>query len=292
MDHAPGYLSSRNRHTPSTFAGLSTRFIEAESDHVRIRVAEGTERGLPMVWIGTIREFIQTYLHVDPFRRLGDLDWLLLPSQRLFGLAGGPIYRDDLGLARVRAKYRYFPRDVWLHLLSVQWLRISEEEAFVGRTGAVGDDLGARLLAARQVREVMRLEFLLERQYFPYDKWFGTAFRRLAGARPLAPWLGRVLDARTPRAREIALSKSYEILARQQNALRIARTLPSKVSNFHDRPYLVIQAGDFAAAIREKIRSNRIRQLTRIGSVDQFGSTEELGSHPEQLRSLRALLRS
>ena len=38
-----------------------------------------------------------------------------------------------------------------------------------------------RLTAALLVRDVMRLAFLIERQYAPYAKWFGTGFARLDG---------------------------------------------------------------------------------------------------------------
>jgi hypothetical protein len=277
---------------PRAFQGLTTRFMESDSDHVRVRVKPDGDGGSPLIWIGTIREYFRSYLHVNPDRKLSDLDWLLLPSQKLLSITVGPIYHDDVGLARARAKFAYYPRDHWLHLIAVQWLRIAEEEAFPGRTGAVGDQLGSRLLAARQVREMMRLAFLLERRYYPYDKWFATAFRELRLAGELEPLLVRGLDARTPRAREAALSGAYELLAKRQNALRIAAPLSAKVSSYHNRPYLVIHAGEFAAAIRARIRNRRIRDLTRIGSIDQFGNTEELGPRVQQLEALRALLRS
>jgi hypothetical protein len=277
---------------PRTFEGFSTRFTEPDSDHARVRVTDERERGTPLIWIGTIREFFHGYLHVDPVRGLTDLDWLLVPSQKLLSVSEGPIYHDDLDLARVRATVRYYPRDLWLHLLSVQWLRIAEEEAFVGRAGAVGDELGAQLLAARQVREMMRLAFLLERRCAPYDKWFGTAFRGLGLAGSLRPRLQQALNAKSPLARETALSRAYEILAKRQNALRICPPLPARVTRFHDRPYLVIHAGAYAAAIRERIRNHRVRNLTRVGSIDQFGDTEELSSTRQQLKALRAFLRS
>jgi hypothetical protein len=47
-----------------------------------------------------------------------------------------------------------------------------------GRCAEVGDELGSRVVAARLVREVMHLAFLLEQQYLPYSKWLGTAFAR------------------------------------------------------------------------------------------------------------------
>jgi hypothetical protein len=277
---------------PREFDGLPTRFTEPDADNARVRVPASSTSGTPIIWIGTIRDYFREYVHVDIARRLSDLDWLVIPSQKLLTLSKGQIFHDDLGLSRVRARFDYYPRDVWLHLLAVQWLRISEEEAFVGRTGAVGDELGSRLIAARQVREIMRLAFLLDRTYYPYDKWLGTAFRGLRLAKPLEPLLKRALEAKTIRLRVTALSEAYEVLAKRQNALGIHRPLPTKVSRFHDRPYLVIHAGDFAAATRRGIRSRRVREYTRLGSIDQFGSTEELGSRRQQLPALRAVLRA
>jgi Domain of unknown function (DUF4037) len=285
-------LDALGRGLPFTFEGLATRFSEPSSEGGRVRVQDREETASPLLWIGTIRAYLEEYLLIDPFRNLRDLDWLLIPSHKLLSLAVGPIYHDDLGLAQMRSRFRYYPRDVWLHLLSVQWLRISEEEAFVGRTSTVGDELGSRLIAARQVREMMRLAFLLERRYFPYDKWFGTAFRELPLAERLQSFLEAALDAPTPRVRESALSRAYEVLAKRQNALHLAPALPARVSRFHDRPYQVIHAVEYAAAIRTKIRNRQVRELARMGSIDQFGSTEEVGSRRAQLESLRALLRS
>ena len=64
-------------------------------------------------------------------------------------------------------------------MLAAQWTWVAQEEAFVGRAVEVGDELGSRVMAARVVRELMRLCFLLERAYAPYSKWLGSAFARL-----------------------------------------------------------------------------------------------------------------
>jgi hypothetical protein len=45
------------------------------------------------------------------------------------------------------------------------------------RAGFVGDELGSALIGSRLVRDIMNLCFLLEKQYAPYPKWFGTAFQ-------------------------------------------------------------------------------------------------------------------
>jgi len=129
------------------------------------------------VAISTTKIFFEEYLHFDPAHELDVTDWLTFPQQRLRTVAGGRIFHDGLGqLESAQNKLRFYPRDVWLYLLAAQWVRISQEDPFVGRCGQVGDDVGSVLVAARLVRDVMKLCFLLEQQYAPYMKWFGTAF--------------------------------------------------------------------------------------------------------------------
>ncbi len=136
---------------------------------------------------GTPSTFLRWYLGVDPLRSapLHPAEWLTIPEQHLLTITAGLVFHDGTGeLTRARDTLRWYPHDVWLYLLAAQWHRISQEEAFMGRCGEVGDELGSRLVAGRLVREVMRLAFLMERQYAPYAKWFGTAFSRLASKVP------------------------------------------------------------------------------------------------------------
>ncbi len=148
----------------------------------------------------------------------------------------------------------------------------------MGRCGQAGDELGSRLAAARLVNDLMRLAFLMERQYAPYLKWFGTAFKQLDCADRLAPILTRVLEANSWQAREEHLSAAYELAARMHNDLGITEPLPVQVSPYYTRPFLVIHADRFAEAIRAAITSEPIRALPEhLGSIDQFvDSTDAL----------------
>src|SRR5262249_55052583 len=128
----------------------------------------------------TVGGFFTSYLGFDPRGEIRVVDWLTCAEQRLLTVTAGQVYHDGAGdLTAIRAKLAYFPQQVWLYLLSAQWERISEEEAFVGRDGAVGDELGSRIVASRLVRDLMKLSFLMEKKYAPYSKWFGTGFSRL-----------------------------------------------------------------------------------------------------------------
>ncbi|MGH3490930.1 MAG: DUF4037 domain-containing protein [Actinopolymorphaceae bacterium] len=72
-------------------------------------------------------------------------------------------------------------------------------------------ELGSRIIAVRLVRELMRLAFLLERTYWPYTKWFGTAFAELPIAATLTPALTAASTAATHAGREEGLVAAYEL---------------------------------------------------------------------------------
>jgi Domain of unknown function (DUF4037) len=257
---------------PCEFMGYSTNFSKPEPNGVRypVKIDRGPVNHLVNVY--TTRSFFQARLGFDPAQAITPADWLTFSQQRLLELTRGAVFHDGLGdLEKIRRKLSYFPRDVWLYMLAAQWIRISQEEAFVGRAGDVGDDLGSQIVAVRMVREIIKLTFLMERQYAPYSKWLGTAFSKLEISRRLAPVLLQVLRAESWRSREKWLSKAYSLVARRHNSLGITRPLSTMTSNYFERPYSVIHADRFARAIKQRIRSPEVKKLkTNIGSIDQF----------------------
>ena len=104
------------------------------------------------------------------WRELAARDWLTLPEHGLRMFTAGEVYHDDIGLQSVRDRLAYYPRDVWLYLLVAGWWRVHPELNLVGRAGSVGDELGSTLIGSRLVSDLMRLCFLMERQYAPYSR--------------------------------------------------------------------------------------------------------------------------
>jgi hypothetical protein len=243
--------------------------------------------------IRTVRTFFLRYLNYDPGRELQVVDWLTFPQQRLRTIASGRVFHDGLGqLAPVRARLRWYPRDVWLYMLAAQWNRISQEGPFMARCGDVGDDVGSRLIAARLLGDLMRLCFLMERQYAPYAKWFGTAFARLDCAARLLPLFEGVLRAEIWQERERHFSAAYEAVAEQHNALQVTPPLPTQVARFHSRPYLVSQSDLFVEALRAAIVDERVRALpAHLGSVDQYVDSTDVLDRPGRLDQLKDLYR-
>jgi hypothetical protein len=161
----------------------------------------------------------------------------------------------------------------------------------MARCGDVGDDLGSRVVAARQARELMRLCFLIERRYWPYAKWFGTAFARLASAARIGPHLSAALAAESWPERERALSGAYSVAAELHNALGVTPPIETTVSPFYDRPYLVIHSGRCVDALLQRIVDPLLREVAMTGCVDQFADSTDVLSYPERYGRLRALFR-
>ncbi|HNT53950.1 MAG TPA: DUF4037 domain-containing protein, partial [Anaerolineaceae bacterium] len=230
-----------------------------------------------------------TELDLTPGESLTEPRWLTFPEQKLLAVTAGAVYHDDLGLAQIRQTLIYYPDEVWRYQLACQWMRISQEEAFVGRTGDLGDDLGSRLITARLVQDLMRLAFLQARRYAPYAKWFGTAFSHLPLAQDLLPNLQAALAAADWPARETALCGAARLLAEQLNTLGLTLPLATNSTRFHGRPFTIPDAGRFATALRATLQSPTLRSLPLFGGVDQFCNNTDVLETPSACTYLGGL---
>jgi len=288
--YQPLLKDTLSHHLPLEFHGHPTNFgVSAQGDQL---VMERVEAG-PVnhkIDIETIEGRFESNLGCNPYKEIEVADWLSFSEQKLLAFTSGKVFYDGLGeLEAVRRKFSYYPDDVWLYLLACQWKKIFDEEVFVGRAGYVGDELGSMVMAARIVKYLMRLCFLMEKKYAPYSKWFGTAFSRLKCSRQLGPVFQEVLVATSWRERETRLAKAYEMIARQHNELQITEPIGEQVSE-HGRPYRILQGHRFGAAILRRITCEEIRRMGFFGgSVNQFVESDDEVSNVQLCRKLRIL---
>ncbi len=238
----------------------------------------------------TLRNLLNRLLGIEPEMTLSPADWLTFPQQRLLELTAGRVFHDGLGtLEPLRARFAYYPQDVWLYILAAQWRRIEQEEPFMGRAGFVGDELGSSVIAARRVNDIMRLAFLMEKRYAPYAKWFGSAFAQLSVPPKLKRRLQAALRSESWQECEHHLSVAYMIMAERHNRLGITELLPTVVTPFFDRPYMVIHGDVFCRAIREQIKDEQVRKLPPfLGSIDQFTNSTDV-TYPAMFRQFTRL---
>ncbi|MFB9906981.1 DUF4037 domain-containing protein [Allokutzneria oryzae] len=260
---------------PKSFLGYPTHF---DSDQIgRMRLTDGPVRH--RIEVTSLDAWFHERVGFDPRGSITVADWLAAPTQRLLETTAGAVFHDGLGdFEAARAKLEWYPADVWRYVLACQWQRISQEEAFVGRCGEVGDELGSAVVAARLVRDLMRLCLLMARRYPPYDKWLGSAFARLPG--DLGGDLAAALAATEWREREAHLARAYEVVGAHHNQLGLTARVDPSTRNYHDRPFQVLHAERFTAALVESITDPVVRGLPVVGAVDQFVDNTDVLAHP------------
>ncbi|MEN4040886.1 MAG: DUF4037 domain-containing protein [Anaerolineaceae bacterium] len=273
---------------PSSFRGYATNF--GSPDVIGVRIMQPVEHAPVnhLVEIFTIATYFRNYLGLDAAKEITLHDWLTFSEHRLLALTSGRVFYDDLGVEQLRRRLAYYPHDIWLYLLAAQWMKISQEEAFVGRSGDEGDELGSQVIAGRLVRSIMQLCFLMERSYAPYSKWFGKAFERLVIANELLPILRKVLMAPDWRTREGFLTQAYQLIVRKHNSLGITAAAPERATWFHERPYLVIHADQIAELLRAAIQDEQVRNLPAFrGSINQIVELTDVVEDIEFCRRMR-----
>jgi hypothetical protein len=273
------------------------------------RVSEAVDDGLPAEFCGwpvrfgwddvavshhvevtTLGRWLEAQLGFDPRAGVSVRDWLTTPQQVLLEVTAGAVFHDGPGeLTAVRRELAWYPEEIWLWLLACQWRRLDQEEPFVGRAAEVDDELGSRVLAARLVRDAMRLCFLLERRYAPYGKWLGSAFRQLEGFPSLGSCLLAALGAEDYEAREAALVEAVRALARRHNAACVTRYVDETVGLFYTRPFRVLGSNRFVEACLERVLDPWLRSLPLTGSIDQFVDSTDVLSYPRAFGRIGAV---
>lgn len=286
-DSDGGNDSDAGRHSAAVAAAIGAALTERLPESFRgypVAFPVTREPGGPArhrVEVAGLKAWTTGLLGFDPGAAVTPLDWLATPAQRLAEFTAGEVFHDGPGkLTRARARLAWYPRDLWLHLLACQWQRIDQEEPFPGRCAEAGDDLGSAVVTARLARDMMRLCLLMHRRYPPYSKWLGTAFARLpgTGTTGLAASMAAAVTAAGWPARQRHLSDASEAVAVMHNQLGLTPPLDTRTRGFYDRPYRVLGAARFGAALRAAIADPAIRRLPLSGAVDQFiDNTDAVG---------------
>ena len=260
-----------SQNLPECYAGLPVRFYAWQDGAVRHHVE-----------VTTLSDWLSTQLGVRSPAELTPATWLAVPQQRLLQATAGRVFRDDSGeLSAARAGLAWYPTDVWLWMMASQWQLIADVEPIIGRTAEAGDDRGSRLATATLAQRIMQLCFLQERRYWPYPKWFGTAFSHLLAATTIGPLIDTALTAPDQQDRESAVADALEAVAVRHNGLSVTAELdpacgPFRVGiNNAVRPYRVLNANRFSGACRDAIQDPSLRNLSTVGAIDQLTHSDD-----------------
>jgi hypothetical protein len=270
--HKAAVDSMLRKNLPYSYKGFPTNFVEGDRylKHKPKLIRKGEVNHLFNFW--TIPSFFDHYLGFNIHKKPMVRDWLTFPQQALIEVTSGKLFRDDLGLDKVRGQFTYYPDDVWKYMMRVQWGKLIDELQMQARTGEEGDEVGSVIVAARTVHKVIFLCFLLERTYAPYSKWYGSAFRtRLRSAKKMYPLLLSILREKNWPKRQKLIAKAYQMLGVMHNNLHITRPLSTELTDFFGRGYSVIDVWEYVHEIEKVIEDPKLARMKYpLGAVDQF----------------------
>ncbi len=241
---------------PHTCAGYSTNWTLPDPEDNGTQTLHSVSSG-PInhkIVIYSVNGYLQHLLKIGDIELVDD-EWLKLSEQSLLEFTSGEVFHDTFGeLTAARQAFSYFPVSVWKRKLLDCWHRISEELAFVGRTGMYGDDLGSRLEATRLVRYCMELAFMLHKHYVPYEKWFAVLFKKLPISKQLLGLMHSTLVTDDWRTREKHLCEIYLILLAKQNELAITTHLKLEPKPYFSRPQQIVDISAIEKVLEESMK--------------------------------------
>lgn len=136
-------------------------------------------------------------------------EWLSVPEEDIIHVINGEVWRDDSGrFTAIRQAFQgYYPEPVRLRRIA-HWCRYFSGMGVYALKRALlrGNEWYANVTFTRALRLGTQLAFMLDRQYYPYDKWTMAYFVRLPRmAALLLPIIEEAVRLSTPWERKLAL---------------------------------------------------------------------------------------
>ena len=136
-------------------------------------------------------------------------DWLSAPEEDIIHIVNGQVWLDEAGrFSHIRTVLQgYYPEPVRRRRIA-HWCRyFSGMGSYALKRAILRDnEYYATITFSRAVRWAVQLAFMLEKQYYPYDKWTYAFFRRLPRLyTPMAPLVDEAVRLSTPWARKLEL---------------------------------------------------------------------------------------
>ncbi|MDX1520176.1 MAG: DUF4037 domain-containing protein [Anaerolineae bacterium] len=136
-------------------------------------------------------------------------EWLSMPEEDIIHVINGEVWSDPLGkFSDIRATLsNYYPEPVRLRRMA-HWCRYFSGMGTYALKRAIlrGNDFYAVTRFSNAIRLGIQLAFMLDKTYFPYDKWLMAYFEKLPRlAEPLLPIVTEAVSLSTPWERKLDL---------------------------------------------------------------------------------------
>ena len=257
-------IKVRNKITenlPDTFKGFPTRKDEKTSN----------------IEVATISNWLKHNLKIDDIDALGISDWLSFSQQHLLQFTGGAVFSDSLGSYEYAKKIlAWYPDDVWRWIMAAQWYFIWSTERLIFRTTEAGDILGSQLIVGKLVRLIVEMVFIQNKEYKPYDKWLGSAFKKIDSSQEIGKVIFEILSDNDIANQIKSIQKLLFELGDIHNTLSLTNLVQPKITYYEVgvnnavRPYMIFNTSDFKDACINSIQDIALKELVYVGALDQM----------------------
>jgi hypothetical protein len=136
-------------------------------------------------------------------------EWLNLPEEDIIHITNGAVWHDPAGqFTTIRDLFRqYYPEPVRLRRIA-HWCRYFSGMGTYALKRAIirNNEFYATTTFSKAVRWGVQIAFMLDKQYYPYDKWLMAYFKRLPRLYlPLGPLVDEAVRLTTPWERKLEL---------------------------------------------------------------------------------------
>ena len=163
---------------PGEFMGFSGRITQ--------------EQGQGRVGVLCVEDFYKKILGREAVPSTNE-EWLVLEETDLATAVSGKVFEDRLGrFSEIRdGLLGYYPREVWIRRLVQSLAKAAQSGQYnYSRAMKRGERIAAEMSLTDFIRESMRIVYLLNRKYAPYDKWLRRGMKELA----IGSEIGEMLD--------------------------------------------------------------------------------------------------
>lgn len=140
-------------------------------------------------------------------------EWLKIPEEDILHVINGQVWQDEAGrFTDIRNVLKgYYPETVHLRRIA-HWCRYFSGMGTYALKRAIlrNNELYAATAFGKAIRWGIQLAFLLDKQYFPYDKWLYVFFKKLPRlSKPLAPLVEEAISLKTSWQRKLELLDKF-----------------------------------------------------------------------------------
>lgn len=147
-----------------------------------------------------LQAFLTRTIGIDHAPR-NHIEWLQIPEEDIIHLVNGEVWSDPLGeFTQIRQVFQgYYPEPVRLRRIA-NWCRFFSGMGTYALKRAIlrGNEFYATTRFSNAIRLGIQLAFLLDKQYFPYDKWLIAYLERLPRlGQPMLPLVNEAVKLST-----------------------------------------------------------------------------------------------